>query len=288
MNKYNFAGKIVAISGDIPPKVLDYFEKYKIGDDEKENLKISIKICDIRECDLPLCYASKNIFVYKEKDIVITQYGIKEKPRVEISHNEDISDIKITLTNDEGKIVSNIDFVYMYIGAYYFYHMALYENALMLHGSAIKYGNNAIVFTAPSGTGKSTHTRLWKKTFDSVEYINDDKPLLKRVGGEYFAYGTPFSGKEHIDNNIYAPLRAIVLIERAEKNSIDVIDKNQVARALTEEIMRTNDNKAVYLKNLELLDEVSKNVPIFVLKCNTNIDAVDVVISELNKNHLLK
>ena len=287
MNKYNFAGKIVAISGDVPPKVLDYFEKYKINDNEKENLKFFIKISDIKECDLPLYYTSKNIFVYKYKNTTITQYGLKVKPRVEILHNEDITDIKITLTSDEGKMVSNIEFIYMYIGAYYFYHMALYENALMLHGSAIKYGNNAILFTAPSGTGKSTHTRLWKKVFGSIEYINDDKPLIKKVEGEYYAFGTPFSGKEHIDNNIYAPLRAIVLIERAEKNTIERIESGSIARVLTEEIMRTNDNRAVYIKNLELLDGLSKNVPIFVLKCNTNIDAVDVVLGELLKNNLL-
>ena len=79
----------------------------------------------------------------------------------------------------------------------------------------------AYLFTAPSGTGKSTHTRLWREVFgDRVWMINDDKPMLRISENLVTAYGTPWNGKHHISRNASAPLKAIVQLNRGKENII--------------------------------------------------------------------
>ena len=99
-------------------------------------------------------------------------------------------------------------------------------NVLALHGSALCMDGEAIIFTAKSGTGKSTHTRLWREVFgDRVWMINDDKPMIRLENGCARVYGTPWDGKHHLSRNASAPLRAIVKLERAEENRIELMNR---------------------------------------------------------------
>ena len=89
---------------------------------------------------------------------------------------------------------------------------------ILFHGATIEYGGRAYIFTAPSGTGKSTHIRMWRTVFgDDVDIINGDKPLLRVDGrsGEVRAYGTPWAGKERWQRNVSAPLAGICVVTRA-------------------------------------------------------------------------
>ena len=102
--------------------------------------------------------------------------------------------------------------------------------ALLMHGSALCMDGNAYIFTAKSGTGKSTHARLWREAFgDRVWMINDDKPMI-RVD-EMRVYGTPWDGKHHLSRNASAPLKAIVKLERAEENRVAPLAKADAFQA---------------------------------------------------------
>ncbi|WP_455057428.1 hypothetical protein [Jutongia sp.] len=81
------------------------------------------------------------------------------------------------------------------------------HDTLLFHGSVIAVDGKAYLFTAKSGTGKSTHTRLWREYFgERAVMINDDKPLLKITQDGVYAYGTPWNGKHRLSTNISAPL----------------------------------------------------------------------------------
>ena len=83
------------------------------------------------------------------------------------------------------------------------------KGGFFLHCSCLKYKDEAIIFTAPSGTGKSTHSALWRRHFgDDVVMINDDKPLVREKDGRFYIYGTPWNGKHSIGNNTSAPIRS--------------------------------------------------------------------------------
>lgn len=96
----------------------------------------------------------------------------------------------------------------------------LYDG-VVFHGAAVEYGGKAYIFTAPSGTGKTTHISLWKRFLgDKVIVINGDKPILTRKDGEIHVHGTPFAGKEGWQTNCSAPLGGICILSRGEKNII--------------------------------------------------------------------
>lgn len=149
-------------------------------------------------------------------------------------------------------------------------------NGLMLHSSAIEMDGRAYLFSANSGTGKSTHTGLWKQVFgDKVTYINDDKPIIRKIDGKFYVYGTPWSGKTDLNTNIKVPLAAIVFIERGETNSITPIDpaKEAVAVPMLEQTPRPRTPQLLAAM-LSTADDLLLNTPLFKLRCNISEDAV--------------
>ena len=92
---------------------------------------------------------------------------------------------------------------------------------LLMHGSALALDGQAYIFTAPSGTGKSTHARFWRETFgERCVMINDDKPMIAVRDTGSVVYGTPWNGKHRLGSNISAPLKAIIRLSRSEENAI--------------------------------------------------------------------
>ena len=152
-------------------------------------------------------------------------------------------------------------------------------NVLMLHGSALAMDGQGIIFTAKSGTGKSTHAKLWRELFGSrVQMINDDKPMI-RVD-EMKAYGTPWNGKHNLSTNTSVPIKAIVKIERAKKNRINPIGVKEAMDLLMKQVQISNDPDKVVLA-LELYARVIENVKFYKLGCNMDPEAARVAWEEL-------
>ncbi len=102
-----------------------------------------------------------------------------------------------------------------------FYRKLLNHNGFYLHSSAIELGGRAYLFSGTSGIGKSTHTRMWQHVFgDDAQVFNDDKPALRKIDGKWYAFGTPFCGKDYININKKVPLGAICFLKQAEHNKI--------------------------------------------------------------------
>lgn len=147
-------------------------------------------------------------------------------------------------------------------------------NRILFHGSAVAVDSEAYLFTAKSGTGKSTHTRLWREYFGSrAVMVNDDKPLIGISESGASVYGTPWNGKHRLGNNIALPLRAICILERAENNTIQKISVSDAYPMLLQQAYRPMEHSAMK-KTLEIIDALSESVGLFRLKCNMDIDAV--------------
>lgn len=146
-------------------------------------------------------------------------------------------------------------------------------NAMLFHGSSISYKGKAYVFTAPSGTGKSTHTRLLKELLgEDVEYINDDKPIIRVVGGKVLVYGSPWNGKHHLGGNVVAPLKAICLVNRGENNLIEKISPSKALTVLFEQSMGFS-NVETAESVLDVLTEIVNKSTFYKLYCNVSVDA---------------
>ncbi|MBR5524783.1 MAG: hypothetical protein IKU51_05925 [Clostridia bacterium] len=149
----------------------------------------------------------------------------------------------------------------------------------VLHASSLRWRGHGIAFSADSGTGKSTHTGLWRQRFgDQVIMVNDDKPAIVFEGDRPILCGTPWSGKHAINENVTAPLEAIVFIERGAENSIRRLDTVESYFRLAGQIPRPYYDEALGVRVVEFTERLLATVPIYCLTCNISIEAVETVV----------
>lgn len=150
------------------------------------------------------------------------------------------------------------------------------DDTILFHGSVIAVDGAGYLFTAKSGTGKSTHTRLWRERFGSrAVMINDDKPLLHLSEGGATVFGTPWNGKHRLSTNTCVPLKAVCIIGRAEQNSITRISKAEGYDMLVQQTHKPNDPQKL-IKTLRLIDKLADEVGLYRLYCNMDISAADI------------
>ncbi len=150
------------------------------------------------------------------------------------------------------------------------------HDVLLFHGSAVAADGNAYLFTADSGTGKSTHARFWREVLPEkghdVFMVNDDKPLLKFADGDILVCGTPWDGKHHLSSNVMVPLKGLCFLSRGEENQILPLDGKEMLSDLMQHCFRPVETPHL-LRAVYLLDRLSRQVPIYALSCNMEKDA---------------
>lgn len=155
-------------------------------------------------------------------------------------------------------------------------------NGILLHSASILYNGKGYLFTAPSGTGKTTHIRLWKKYFgNKIEFINGDKPVLRNKDGQIYVYGTPWQGKEDYGNNINAPLAGIFLLQRGKENSVERASVREAIPFLLAQTLRYQSENEVE-KLLTFIENIVVNIPVYKLSCNMELSAVETAVSVID------
>lgn len=148
------------------------------------------------------------------------------------------------------------------------------HNRLLCHGAVITWKDKGYMFTAPSGTGKSTHIAQWRKYLGKdVQIVNGDKPLMKVTGSEIRLYGTPWAGKERWQKNRSTRLDGICILQQAKENKIRKLNPGEALPMLIRQLYFT-DNTTYAGKTLELLDTILRNVPVYLLECDISQEAV--------------
>lgn len=147
------------------------------------------------------------------------------------------------------------------------------RDVLLVHGSAIVLDGEAYVFMADSGTGKSTHTRLWREHFGRRAWmLNDDKPMLRLAGDGVLACGTPWDGKHHLSRNASAPLRAIVRLTRSAENHVEPLTRAEALAVVLQYGFRPEDADRMR-RVLQLGAALVRRTDAFRLGCNMAPDA---------------
>lgn len=165
-------------------------------------------------------------------------------------------------------------------------HALLDQNILLFHCSALEIEGKAVLFTAPSGTGKSTHARLWREYFrEKVQTINDDKPLIKIGKREIMVYGTPYGGKDGLQCNTSAPVAAIVILEQNPENVVRRMKNRDAYPMLLNQTYRRNDPEGM-IRTMDLV-EVLAELPVYKLQCNISYEAVELVYKTLKGEGIL-
>lgn len=218
-------------------------------------------------------FAVENAYSYVEK--LCQDYRTTKQPEAVIR----VSAAEIARENEDG---GNWSPAYLESLAVYrkICERLLEDNIVLFHCSAIEVDGKAYLFTAPSGTGKSTHTRLWREVLkDRVKVINDDKPLLSIPIGdgaempeEIRVYGTPYGGKDGLQSNISAPVAAIVILHQAKENTIKRMDAASAYPMLLNQTYRRKDAQGM-LRTLDLVERLA-GLPVYSLGCTISEEAV--------------
>ena len=148
------------------------------------------------------------------------------------------------------------------------------QGVLLFHGSAICVNGRTYIFTAPSSTGKSTHSRLWRESLKEHDIImvNDDKPFLKVEEGSVTAYGSPWRGKERLGCNMSAPVEAICNIAQGTKNVIREATPDEMFPIFYEQSLRPFDKEGTE-NYLHTLDVLTRSVRLYKLECDISLEA---------------
>lgn len=233
------------------------------------------------------------IFKYKIADIVfeadIRYRFTYEKMRDYEAAEDEIPEFSFAVTDEDidferEKAPEQMpDYYYEFTAVYrkYIYVVMERYDAFFFHCSSIAVDNQAVMFTAQSGTGKSTHRNLWLKVFgDRVTVINDDKPVIRKVDGVFYVYGTPWMGKEGFGSNIRVPAKALCFLSRAEKNSIGPIDTMTVIGKMFNQTVRPND--FTRMNNLlDLIDGLLRQIKCYDLRVNMDEEAAVVAYNKI-------
>lgn len=157
-------------------------------------------------------------------------------------------------------------------------------NQYILHSSYMTINNKAILFTAPSGTGKSTQADLWMK-YRGSEVMNGDRSLLVKED-KYYAYGWPICGSSEICNNKKYPITCIVVLSQAKVNKIEELSYKDSFKKILSELTINYHNPLFVNCAMDFIDDLVKNVKIYHLACDISEDAVKCLENKLKEDDL--
>lgn len=158
------------------------------------------------------------------------------------------------------------------------------RNAIVLHSAYLKNGNTAILFSAPSGVGKSTQASLWEK-YRGGQTMNGDRSLLIRSeeeGGVWYANGWPVCGSSEICNNITMPVRAIVMLSQAPVNKVRRLSAFEAFRLVFEQVTANGWNPDFVGLVMDEVEQLISEVPVYHLACTISEEAVTCLEEALN------
>lgn len=161
-------------------------------------------------------------------------------------------------------------------------NLARYD-AFLMHASVLDVDGYGVAFCAKSGTGKTTHTLLWKTLFgDRCQIVNGDKPIIRFIDGIPYAFGTPYCGKENLSVNMKTPIKALGFINRSEKNAITRLGKNIALKELIK-VCHIPKNSENAIKTIDLIGDFLNKTDIYNIYCNMEKEAAELSSKELLK-----
>ena len=161
----------------------------------------------------------------------------------------------------------------------------VHYDAFLMHSSVVAMDDGmAYAFAAPSGTGKTTHTRLWLQQFGSrAQVINGDKPVYRFLDQRLYACGTPWQGKEQMGNNLICPVQAICFLEQSPNNEIRPLQPAEINSRIFRQILIPKEEQD-FDRFWPLLERLVTSVNFYLLKCNREPEAAQLAYQTMRRN----
>ena len=168
------------------------------------------------------------------------------------------------------------DICYMESCRYFYWELPKFDG-LLLHASAVEFEGKAYLFSGPSTVGKSTHTRLWRQLLgEEVRFINDDKPALRRIDGKWYAYGTPWCGKDGINMNRKVPLAGICFLKQGYENSIARLSPREAMIRILSQTTKMIPEHSVVAQLMSHVDTLVREIPVYELENRPELAAAQL------------
>lgn len=160
-------------------------------------------------------------------------------------------------------------------------HLVL-RNSFVFHCSYLDFEGKAILFSGPSGIGKTTHTNLWCQYLpDRAKVLNGDKCLLSHEGNTFYANGWPICGSSGLCYNERREVRAVVLLQQAPENRLIEEKKILTFRRVLEQLTVNYWNREFTEAAMTFADSLVSTLPCFTYGCNISREAVDILYQQL-------
>ena len=152
-------------------------------------------------------------------------------------------------------------------------HLVLEQKGIILHASFIEHQGKAILFTAPSETGKSTQAELWRE-FRNAEIVNGDRAVIRLIDGKPYACGIPFAGSSNYCKNRTLPLAAIIYLGQASETTIEKLSGVFGFKRVWEGCTINTWNQEDLNRALDIVSDITTKVPVYLLQCTPDKSAV--------------
>ena len=160
------------------------------------------------------------------------------------------------------------------------------KGGFMMHSAVIEYSGRAYAFTAPSGTGKSTHIKNWRKLLgDRINIVNGDKPIIICKNGVFYACGTPWAGKEGWQRNVCVPMGGICRIKRGSENRIQGLNSGDCAEIVLKSTLIPTDTELL-MTLLDTVDAFATEVPSYELYCTADENSAAVSFEAMTGDNI--
>lgn len=276
MQRFEIADMLMEISCD---RAVDFSRFKKFSSYTLKNPDLKIKIEGCRKIERP----SGDLIIDKA---VKWMYTDEKKDKITIFIFKEGTD-KIILLLEVDEVWRNARITYVDIdyiqyamesvlGSLLFRNSILFKGGFVIHASAVKWKDRGILFSAPSGTGKSTQARLWRDNL-GAEIINDDCPCVRFSDGKNYVHGTPWSGSSDEFKNDRAEISAIVMLEQSFENELRRLELSEAARLLMPRCFLPYYDSSTMNLAVSNIERVISKVPIYLLKCRPDMEAVELV-----------
>lgn len=272
-NYFNIAGLNICIETEHEEEYTR-FEQFRSDPFEGEDLLITLK-CE--KIDLTGCEV---IF----KDMVVTWYRRGDEFGCLFQSSEDKRNLVcFFFSADCSRATVYCEHEnYMYyicgpVGEIIFRNALIQRGGMVIHASGIDYRGNGVFFSAPAGTGKTTHSNLWVEHAGASIINGDRPPILVREDG-FFLCGSPWSGSSPVFENKIIPLRAMVFLARARENSVERLDARNALMLMAPRCFLPYYNKKAMGKAMDNVEKIIAGVESYLLKCTPEKEAMEKVL----------
>lgn len=275
MKKYQIADFIFGIHMDEALEIPENFKKFEIDTEEEVQVYYFLEVVD----ELPELDGK---CVSERMDLKVYQKGDFEYRRMNFMGMEESYGQYEEISKDQIKLYLKREFVHMinvdtvFVSLFAMEKRMLDKEAMVLHCSVLKVNDGVILFSGPSGIGKSTQAGLWTK-YRSARVINGDRTLLKKEDGRWMSLGWPICGSSEICYNEAYLVKAVVFLGQAEDNHGMRARYFDAIKCMISQIT-VNGWNPQFVENIwNLTEDFAMEIPVFEYGCNMEESAVDTL-----------